>query len=91
MTTEEYDNWIEREYPALPWRKPILVQTPRVSGLACRLCVARLGLRAEEIATSPYVFPTPEEFDAHIRTVHTPSFPTRAKKFFRGLGRWDQA
>lgn len=43
---------LERRYPGIPWREPIeVVRTDGERGWACRLCVAKLGLKASEIPT----------------------------------------
>jgi hypothetical protein len=58
----------ELEYPGLPWREPLLVKVPGVGdGLACRLCVAKHGLRGNDVVKLPQ---TREEFDKHMAEQH---------------------
>lgn len=61
---------------SIPWREPLPVTvtdylegvgfTP-VRGLACRLCIARYGLRGQDVGKLPQ---TREEFDAHMAQMH---------------------
>jgi hypothetical protein len=52
-------------WPTVPWRTPLLVQTPDASGLACRLCIAMRGLKPTD-----RLLATTAEFDKHIQTEH---------------------
>jgi hypothetical protein len=57
-----------RRFPGLPWLEPIPIRrTDGAHGWACRLCIARDGLRASEI---DYLADTPAEVIEHLRTEH---------------------
>lgn len=66
MVLDEY----EVRFPWLPWRKSLPVSRHVVRRLACRLCIARFGLKAQEIETSPFCFVDQESFDDHMRETH---------------------
>lgn len=63
----EFDRRVETHWPGIKWRDPIKCSAPQGSGLGCRLCIARLGLKAEEV---PYLFQDREEFDRHFAVTH---------------------
>lgn len=59
---------LERELPLIDWRKPLqLAAQNGASGYACRVCIAVVGLRVQEIATLPQ---TVEKFAEHFRMAH---------------------
>jgi hypothetical protein len=66
----EFDKRIQYQVPRLPWRTPIRVSMIDGSkrGWACRLCIARIGLKAEELGSR--AFTTRAEFDQHLKDVH---------------------
>lgn len=63
------DRELEREYPWIAWREPWLVSVIEgpAGRLACRLCIARFGLRAEDVGQLPA---DREAFDRHMREAH---------------------
>jgi hypothetical protein len=67
-TIRAYDAVIEQRYPELPWRKPVEIHTGDYSGLACRLCIARLGFSASR--DSHRLYRTLEQFFDHLRDTH---------------------
>lgn len=60
-----YDAAVEERYPELPWRTPILIHIGDYEGLACRLCIARLGFKAKE--DRDRLYRTWNEFHQHMR------------------------
>ncbi len=68
----EFDRAVEATWPHIEWRQSVGVESA-VDGtqrIACRLCIARLGLKGSDIATSPFVFVAEADFDAHMRETH---------------------
>lgn len=53
----------ESRYPAIEWREPVEVDMPAAKGLACRVCIAAQGLRADE---TDRLFASREDFDRHF-------------------------
>lgn len=68
MTIKEFDDNLINTYPALPWREPVTIKVNGTKGFGCRLCIARLGLRAKE--PEDKVFSTLIDFQLHMKTVH---------------------
>jgi hypothetical protein len=58
---------LEKRFPLIHWRSPQPVKTARASGLGCRFCIARDGLKSEQVADLPQ---SEEEFAAHMRDTH---------------------
>jgi len=56
-------------WPVVPWLEPLPVRLVDgcLSGLACRLCIARNGFKAEDIAKT---FQTEDQFAEHMLIVH---------------------
>jgi hypothetical protein len=66
MVLDEFElrfDWIE-------WRQPIKVVRDDRTWLACRLCIARFGLKGREIETTPFCFTDQDGFDAHMLAAH---------------------
>jgi hypothetical protein len=69
--------WRE-SFPSIPWDDPLTVTVMKADGtlvnvLACRLCIADLGLKADDILNRPEeiaVFEAPDDFIEHLATVH---------------------
>ena len=62
------DEVFESLYPEIAWRTPIRVtRTDGATGLGCRFCVARTGLKASEI---PGLFASREAWEAHMKQKH---------------------
>jgi hypothetical protein len=55
-------------YPSLPWGEPVKVSTPDVTRYCCRLCIARCGLKAQDVATAG--FQTAADCAEHIAREH---------------------
>lgn len=53
----------EQRFPTIAWREPAQVRMPDASGLACRVCIAEVGLRADQ---TERLFTTREDFDSHF-------------------------
>lgn len=53
----------ESRFPAIRWREPAKLDMPTKSGLACRVCIAAEGLRADQ---TDRLFDTREDFDRHF-------------------------
>jgi len=66
----QYDANIRREMPETPWLEPMRVGRIDGSGkgLACRLCIARIGLKATDLESR--TFATRSEFDQHMKDIH---------------------
>jgi hypothetical protein len=62
----------EVRFPWIDWREPLPVGRLDDTGrrIACRLCIARFGLKAQEIETTPFCFADQIGFDAHMRATH---------------------
>lgn len=77
VTTVTQAQWRE-SFPDIPWDDPIDVSVMRADGsvltvLACRLCIADVGLKAQDILTRApglAVFETPDDFYDHLATRH---------------------
>lgn len=74
-TPPSFAEVLERTHTAIPWREPIGISTPTAGRYACRICIAAHGIKAAEVATSPYTFPTPAEHASHVEAVHPRSAP----------------
>jgi hypothetical protein len=59
----------EERFPYIAWRMPQKVTVPgQGTWLACRICIAEKGLKAEDL---PDVgFTTQEQFEAHLAQEH---------------------
>jgi hypothetical protein len=65
---KQFDAAIMSRFPSIPWLTPIPVRLfSGEHGFACRLCVARTGLKGAEVKSLPK---TAEEVLAHIESVH---------------------
>ena len=66
---------LERHFPEIAWREPVPLRIagwPAWEGFACRVCIARHGLRAQEVLAgdTAHAFQTREEFDRHWQEEH---------------------
>lgn len=69
MSPPAFERTLAERFPWIAWREPIKVSTPAgLLHLACRICIARRGLKASEIEGLPA---TPAEFESHMRENHT--------------------
>ena len=69
----EHDAACLTGWPAIEWRKPIIVRTMNGDGssrFCCRLCIVRLGLRPRELESCPYAFRNKEAFCRHLKRTH---------------------
>lgn len=55
------------KFRSVPWREPLPIKVVGSSGLGCRLCIARKGIKAAEVQRLPQ---TQQEFDKHMEEVH---------------------
>lgn len=77
MTTVPADQW-RSSFPGIPWDDPLDVSVMRGDGsvmtvLACRICIADVGLKAQDIlsrAPGLAVFEAPDDFYDHLATRH---------------------
>lgn len=75
MTTAS--QWRE-SFPEIPWDEPIEVTVVRsednemVRVLACRICIADVGLKAQDIlgGEAMSVFEDPDDFIEHLAVAH---------------------
>jgi hypothetical protein len=67
MVAETFEQALERAYPRIEWRLPIRMASPQGTGLGCRFCIARHGIKAHEIPALPQ---TISEFHSHMKTFH---------------------
>jgi hypothetical protein len=75
MTTAAH--WRE-SFPEIPWDEPIEVTVLRSNGyelnvLACRICIADVGLKAQDIihgVEGLAVFEKPDDFIEHLAVTH---------------------
>lgn len=57
---------LERKYPTIPWREPIQISIRGgETGYACRVCIARAGLKASRFEAKSY-----GSIKDHIREEH---------------------
>ena len=71
QSRSEFDDACRARWPTIPWSQPIDVSVAGVERkIACRLCIARYGLKAMEIHRVPYAFDTLAQFATHVREVH---------------------
>ena len=69
--------WRE-SFPMIPWDEPLPILVWREDGsplsvLACRFCIADLGLKAQDITQGTpdtAVWEKPDDFLEHLATVH---------------------
>lgn len=64
---ETFERQVEALYPKIKWREPLRVASAQGHGLACRFCIARVGLKAHEIPALPQ---NVSEFHSHMKTYH---------------------
>lgn len=69
MTIAEYDQIIRRKASWVKWDEPVVINNSNTSGLACRLCIARMGLNADYL-DAEHVFNKLPEFEQHMKDVH---------------------
>jgi hypothetical protein len=67
MGPESFEEQLEEKYPQIAWRKPLHIAAPQGKGLACRFCIARYGLRTQQIPALPQ---NVAEFHAHMKDFH---------------------
>jgi hypothetical protein len=59
---------LRQRFPSIPWREPIAIRvTIGAWGLACRICIAQRGLRADQVSDLPK---TPEAHARHLAEAH---------------------
>lgn len=73
MIADWIAEYLERVFPAIRWRAPVKI---RVLGddqqhHACRICIARYGLKAAEAGRLPFVYRTEAECRQHVREQHS--------------------
>lgn len=67
------DRELELTYPEIPWRAALPIHSlaePHITGLGCRFCIARFGLKGSDIERLPQ---TEEAWLAHMARFHTPA------------------
>lgn len=65
--TPKFETYLEKQFPWIDWRRPLRIASPQGVGLACRFCIARKGIKAEEIPALPQNI---KEFHAHLKEFH---------------------
>jgi hypothetical protein len=70
LSPRAFDAEIERQYPLIPWREPIVIRSTAVGGLACRLCIARIGF--SPLRDRERLFQTLQQFAEHMKETHGP-------------------
>lgn len=66
-----YDKAIREQFPEIKWNEPVFINVlSDVQGWGCRLCIARLGLRASEVRQSSAFFNTQQDWKTHFEKVH---------------------
>lgn len=66
--TATYVEQLEEQWPTIKWREPLRVTAVNVSGYACRVCIAREGLKGSELHER--LFATAEECSRHLWREH---------------------
>jgi len=64
------ERYLQEAFSAVPWDKPVSVLVAGSSWWVCRYCIAMHGLRAAEIPSVPYVFPSELGARRHIELEH---------------------
>jgi hypothetical protein len=62
-----FEEQLERAYARITWRLPVRIASPQGTGLGCRFCIARYGIKAHEIPALPQNI---AEFHSHMKTFH---------------------
>jgi hypothetical protein len=58
----------ETMFPAIAWRRPLKISVGRMERLCCRLCIARFGIKASEVAEKGFL--DDMQFCNHILEKH---------------------
>jgi hypothetical protein len=63
------DERLRAEFPDIEWDEPVAVSLMggSMERLGCRLCIARFGLKGEDIEK---LYQTREEWEAHMEQFH---------------------
>jgi hypothetical protein len=65
---QDYERALQLRFPEIQWREPVKVTVVGLSPrLVCRICIARYGLKAEEVAHWPL---TLDLFNHHMEQHH---------------------
>jgi hypothetical protein len=67
LALETFAEALERAYPRITWRLPMRMASPEGTGLGCRFCIARHGIKAHEIPALPQ---TISEFHSEMKDFH---------------------
>lgn len=70
---DRFHLFMERDYPQIDWRTPIIVSSDAGTRLGCRYCIAGYGITGADNFKSDFVFDTPDEFGDHMADKHPPS------------------
>jgi hypothetical protein len=67
LTPEE----LEQRFPEIPWREPVAIRVGEIETWGCRVCIANVGLRAQDVVErKAAAFETRGEFLAHWQDEH---------------------
>lgn len=63
---------LEQRFPEIPWREPVAIRVGEIETWACRVCIANVGLRGQDVldGTAASAFETRGEFMAHWQDEH---------------------
>lgn len=64
----DLDRWRER-FPWVKWEEPAIVEGIGEGRLACRVCIAQIGLKAVDV--DHRLFDRREQFDRHMEVHRT--------------------
>lgn len=67
-----FDLRVEKQWPAIAWRAPLLVQRPGdgEQRLGCRFCLGQFGIKGKDVMTCEYLFDEIVEFEKHMQERH---------------------
>jgi hypothetical protein len=66
MTADE----LRQKYPEIAWDEPVRITVGTDAYWTCRICIALNGLRAAEIARTPFAFTHRSTAEGHILQEH---------------------
>jgi hypothetical protein len=63
------DAELRERFTEVPWDEPITISSGGPYRIACRLCIARFGLRGDQVDD---LYQTREEWEKHMTQFHGP-------------------
>lgn len=63
------DAELRHSYPDIEWDEPVTISSGGPYRIGCRLCIARFGLRGDQVED---LYETREEWEKHMTQFHGP-------------------